>query len=590
MGKASLSLRAAALAAGAAMALAACGGGSSGSSSNPSGGSSGDSGAGKPVTGGTLTMLSLNQEFTDLDPQRAYTGEDLNFLNAYLTRSLTSYKISNDPKDQSTLVPDLATDTGTPLNGGKDWEFTLIDGAKWEDGNPVTCEDIKYGVSRTFATDVIVGGPTYASQYLDIPADKDGASVYKGPYVTKGNDTAAYDKAVVCEGQKITFHLNKAIGDFNYTVTLGFGAVPKALDTGEKYTKKIVSNGPYKISEYSKGNQMVLVRNENWSKDTDSYRPAYPDKVVVKFGLDQAVIDQRIIRDSGEDQAAFMRESLLSADLATVFNDPRYESRRLSGQSPYVIYKCINVEKVPNLKHRQAIAVALDRAALKQIAGGDYAGDIADGVIKPNLALDYAPSGMWDTAFGKKIPDAGDPEYAKQLITESGAPMPLITYSYSQNPDADKGAAAIKASLEKAGIKVKLNPIEASAYYTTVFDKDRATELMNNGWGPDWPNASTVVPPLFTKAGGWDVSRVDDKAFNAKVQAALSNTDRNAQAEEWKALNKEAMAQAWVVPNLFEKDYRLSGSKVKSASGKDGTPYLGGFAGAWPYQDMYVAK
>jgi peptide/nickel transport system substrate-binding protein len=484
----------------------------------------------------------------------------------------------------------MATDTGTPANGGKDWSFTLRDGMKWEDGSPVTCEDVKYGVSRTFATDVITGGPTYAIQYLDIPSAKDGSSVYKGPYTTKGNDTAAYDKAVVCEGNKITFHLAKPVGDFNYTVTLGMGAVPKAADTAEKYTKKIVSNGPYKIQAYTKGNQMVLVRNENWSKDSDSYRPAYPDKIVVKFGLDQSVIDQRMIRDSGADQQAFMRESLLSSDLATVFNDPRYESRRVTNFSPYVIYRVINVEKVPDLKQRQAIAVAMDRAQLRQILGGKFAGDIADGVIKPNLAQDYAPSGMWTGLLGKTIPDSGDPEYAKQLIKDSGKPMPTITYSYSQNPDADKGAASIKSSLEKAGMKVKLNPIEASAYYTTIFDKSRATELMNNGWGPDWPNASTVIPPLFTLKGGWDVGLVNDKAYNEKVAAALSETDRAKQATMWQDLNKEAMQQAWVVPTLFENDQRLAGSKVKSASGQNGQLYIGGSAGNWPYNDMYVQK
>ena len=42
----------------------------------------------------------------------------------------------------------------------------------------------------------------YAIQYLDIPKDKDGNSVYKGPYVTKGNDTAAFDKAVVLRRQQ----------------------------------------------------------------------------------------------------------------------------------------------------------------------------------------------------------------------------------------------------------------------------------------------------------------------------------------------------------------------------------------------------
>ena len=45
---------------------------------------------------------------------------------------------------------------------------------------------------------------------------------------------------------------------------------------------------------------------------------------------------------------------------------------------------------------------------------------------------------MWTDLLGQEIPDSGDPEYAKQLIQESGEPMPAITYSYSQNPDADK--------------------------------------------------------------------------------------------------------------------------------------------------------
>jgi peptide/nickel transport system substrate-binding protein len=587
MGKAKMGLRSAAVVSLAAMALAACGGGSGGGSTG-SGGN--NAAAGKPQKGGTLTMLTINQEFTDLDPQRAYTGEDIAMLNAWTTRSLTSYKISRDPKQASTLVPDMATDTGKALNGGKDWEFTLRDGMKWEDGSPVTCADLKYGVSRVFATDIITGGPTYAIQYLNIPTAKDGTSVYKGPYVTKGNNTAAYDKAVVCQGQKITFHLNKPIGDFNYTVTLGFGAVPKAADTGEKYTKKIVSNGPYKIQQYVKGNQMVLVRNENWSPDSDSYRPAYPDKIVVKFGLDNSVIDQRIIADAGTDQQAFMREALLSSDFATVFNDPRYADRRTENFSPYVRYRVIDVKKVPDLKQRQAIAVAFDRAQLRKIDGGTFAGDLADGVIKPNLALDYAKSGMWTGLLGKTIPDSGDPEYAKQLIQESGKPMPTITYSYGQSPDADKAAASIKAALAKAGITVKLNPIENSAYYTTIFDDSRKTELMANGWGPDWPNASTVIPPLFTLKGGWDVGRVNDKAYNAKVDAALGETDRTKQATLWQELNKEAMAQAWVVPTLFEKDLRLGGSKVHSASGKNGQLYIGGSAGNWPYNDMYVTK
>ena len=85
----------------------------------------------------------------------------------------------------------------TPAQSNEDateWSFTLKDGPKWQDGQPITCEDFKYGVSRTFATDVITGGPNYIIGYLDVPEDADGTPVYKGPYTGEGQ--AEFDKAV----------------------------------------------------------------------------------------------------------------------------------------------------------------------------------------------------------------------------------------------------------------------------------------------------------------------------------------------------------------------------------------------------------
>lgn len=552
---------------------------------------SGDA-TGVPVKGGTLTMLMQDQGFDHIDPQRASAPDDVAFLNAYLTRSLTAYKMSPDAKDADVLVPDMATDTGTSTNGGKEWSFTLRDGIKWQDGTPLTCDDVKYGVSRTFATNVISGGSTYALSYLDIPAvtvrESDGTtheeSVYKGPYVTKGNDTAAYDRAVVCEGQKITFHLSKPISDFNHAVTVGMGAVPNASDTREGYDKRIISNGPYKIQEYTQGNQLALVRNENWNRSSDPSRLPYPDKIVVKFGLDRSAMDQRMINNSGVDQRAVSRDPLLAADQAAVLKDPRYKSRRVDSLSSATLYLNINTSKVPELKQRQAIAAAIDRAQIQALAGGD----LADGVISPVLSQDYAGSGMWTGLLGEKIPESGNPDYAKQLIQESGTAMPTITYSYPRSPDDTSKAAVIKASLEKAGIETKLNPIEPSSYNSVISDPAMATELMDDDWAPAWPNPSALIPALFTPNGSWDISRVNDKVFNARVDVALSETDRSKQAQLWQDLNEEAMRQAWVVPYLFPKTQRLAGSKVKAAAGKAGHLYTVPTSGSWPYQDMYV--
>src|SRR4051812_14356569 len=410
MSKAITGLRFVALASAGALALAACGGGG-GSSSSSSASSSG--GSTKGEKGGTLTVFTLDEQFTHLDPQRNYTGEDLAFSSGFLTRTLTAFKLSKDGEQANTVVPDLATDTGKPSDGAKTWTFTLRDGVKWEDGSDVTCADIKYGISRTFAQTVITDGPTYAISLLDIPKDAEGNSTYKGPYETSKNDTAAYDKAVECssDGKTITFHLAKPAGDFNYTVTLSsFAAVPKAKDKGEKYDDAVVSNGPYKIAEYTKSQQLVLERNTNWSAASDSYRPALPDKIVVKFAVETSTIDQRMIADAGEDQTAISRDNLDTASLTTVFNDERFTSRRVNEFDPYSRYIAINTAKVPNLKQRQAIVVAADRAALRTIAGGAFAGDLADGVIKPNLPADYAQSGMWDGMYGGQVPDTGNPD------------------------------------------------------------------------------------------------------------------------------------------------------------------------------------
>ena len=573
-------LRLAAVASAGALLLAACG---SSSSSDSSSAAAEGSGEGQP--GGTINVLTLEEQFLHVDPQRIYTGVDIAFFNGYTTRTLTAYKMAPGAEGV-TIVPDMATDLGTASNDAKTWAFTIRDGVTFEDGTAVGCADVKYGVSRTFATDVITDGPTYAISLLDIPKAEDGSSVYKGPYVTEGNDVAAFDKAVTCsdDNKTITFNLSRPAGDFNYTTTLtAFSPVPQAADTGEGYDDAVVSTGPYKISEYTKGQKMVLVRNDKWSKASDDYRPAYPDSIVVNFAIDPAAIDQRLIADAAEDQTVVTFAGMQPENLATVFGaeDPRFTDRSVNGYDPYVRYLAINSEKVPNQKQRQAIAVALNRAELITIAGGDFAGDIGDGVIKPNLATDYAPSGMWTDMFGAAVPDAGDPELAKKLIAESGEPMVDLTYQFPISPTNEKAAASIKGSLEKAGMKVTLEGIETGQYYGVVLDPAQEKEIVSAGWGPDWQNASTVIPELFGANGGFTLSRVNDPAYEAEVQAALAMTDRAAQAEAWKALNKKAMEQAWVVPTRFGKIQYLWGSKV-------GNGYLWDAYGSFAFGDLFV--
>jgi peptide/nickel transport system substrate-binding protein len=548
--------------------------------------------------GGTITYLTNSEAWTHADPNRNYTGQHIAWFGSYMHRTLVAYTRAPGAAG-SELAADLATDTGRSSNDNKTWEFTLRDGVSFEDGSPITCEDVKYGVSRTFATDVITDGPTYAIGMLDIPTAADGSSVYKGPYATADNNTAAYDEAVTCsaDNKTITFNLKRSVGDFNYTVTyLSFSPVPKAKDTGDSYDLAPVSSGPYKIEKYKAKDEMVLVRNENWSQDSDPIRKAYPDRIVVRFGLAEEVRDQLILSDS--EKNAFSLDGILPTNLPTIFDDngdprPEFADRALNAYDPYVRYAAFNVKKVPCVEVRRAVYFAKDAAALLQLGGGAaFGGDPADGSIKPLMGLDYAPvTGLED------YKPEGNAAVAKALMEQAKTTCPDV-YARATDPkrglvydtadsETNKKASAIwiDSMLKNAGIVMKFNFIEPGSYYAVVLDATKQSDLSAGGWGPDWANASTVIPELFTKEGGFPMSQNWDDpayaAFKAKSDAALSEPDRKKQGQMWAELNQYAVDQMWIVPATFSKTQEMWGSGL-------GGVYFWDPQGAPSFGDIYI--
>jgi peptide/nickel transport system substrate-binding protein len=574
------------------LALSACGTSAEPTQSGP-----------QPQRGGTLYLLASGDSFDSLDPTTVYNGNDWAFFGATLMRSLVSYTDSPDPETADTLQPDLATDTGTPNADTTQWTFTLRDGPKWQDGSPITCADIKYGISREFAEQgpdpPLGGGPTYAMVYLDIPAETDQAAIdagyisaYHGPYDGTGQDL--YDRAVVCDANTITFHLNRPVADFNYATMLGMYPVKQSSDTGlvqpaadGSPPPNFLSSGPYQIESYTTGvgGKMILERNPNWDPSSDPVRKALPDRWEVDFGLDALIVDQRLMASSGDDAMAVMYDSLQPQDVPTVFADPQtanpaFAGRAFGTSTTSALYLFINTRKLTNMLQRQAIAVALDRQAFLSNSG-PFSGDLADGVIPPSTGVEYAPTGWATDLFGEPIPPAGNPDLARRLIEQSGAPMPPLTLDYHADMVAPAFVDAAINSLALAGIQVTPNPIVGRPYWPAVQSDEQVHEFGGGAWGPDWPNASTIIPPLFTPAGGWDLSRVDDQGFTGQVQDALTTLDRTAQAAKWQDLNKEAMHRAYVVPLMFVRTQMLAGTRV-------GPLYLSAWYGTWPFAEMGV--
>ena len=537
-------------------------------------GASANAASAKPVTGGTLYFITHDDQFVHMDPARNYTGRDIAFFNSYLYRNLVSYKPVAGSAGAS-LVADLATNTGVPSNAAKTWKFTLRSGITWEDGSAITCADVKYGVSRAFASDVITDGPQYLVQALDIPLDKDGSSAYKGPYKKTGQ--ALYDKAVTCSGNTVTFNLNRSFADFNYALTYPAGApVKQSKDTGDKYDLRPFASGPYKIASYKAGDQLELVRNTAWKKSSDSVRTPYPDNIVVRFGLAEDVRDAIMLEDQIPNTVSL--DSLQPANMRAFFADPKKANQRFNVYDPYVRYAAMNVSKghMDCLDVRKAVFFAINTQALIDLSGGSvFYGDPGDNPVKPVLGLDYKKTtgNIHDPNW--KI--TGNPDYAKSYLEKAKTSCPDayarataadkgITWDIAQSATNQKASVLITDALKAAGINIKFNFIPGGQYYSTVMNPAKQNDISSAGWGADWANASTVIPELFTKEGGFNLSQnwndAAYAAFKKKSDATKVETNRTKQAKGWQELSQYVMDQYWIIRPVFSKTQDTWGSKV----------------------------
>lgn len=542
-----------------ALTAAACGG----STTTTAGGTSGASPA---KAGGTLYYLT-KRAAEHLDPQRTYIGRDISNEARLVYRTLTSYPVAAG-KAGTKLVADLATDTGTASDGGKMWKFTLKSGLKWQDGSVITCADVKYGVSRTFATSVITGGPNYAIQFLDIPSSPKGGSVYQGPYAKDAAGQALYDKAVSCSGNTITFKLSKPVGDFNYTVTMpAFAPFKASQDLGDKSNFAIFSDGPYKLDgPWVTGKGGTFVRNPNWDPKTDTIRKALPDKIVFTEGLTDEVIAQRLISDQGNDKFAVTDRVVPPAMTPTVKANPAMKTRSENVLSPFIDYLLPNFKKMTNPLVRQALAVSTDKTGWVAATGGTDAGSPATSIIAPSV-LGYKTY----SAFG--APEGGDAAKSKALLTQAGVKMPYpITLTYSGGtPTTEKSAAALKAGWDAGGFITSLNELSAT-YYDVIQNPANAEkyDVTWAGWGADWPSASTDIPPLFdsrvnltSASNGQDYGYYTDAAVNTAIDAAYATTDLPKQAAMWGAIDETIQKQGGYIPLRVQKFFLIWGSGVK---------------------------
>jgi peptide/nickel transport system substrate-binding protein len=566
-----------------ALGLAACGGGSSSDDSKKT--SAGYNAGNNAVVnasdkkGGTL-KLANSSDIDSYDPARAYYAWAWNFQRYYIRTLVTPD--TKPGKDGLKLVADLAEDLPKISDDGKTYTFKIKKGVKFEDGAQITSKDIKYGIERVFAQDVLSGGPTYIIDALD------QGQKYPGPY--KDTTKMGLKSVQTPDDSTVVFTLKEPNADFPYLLAMGGAApVPAAKDTGDKYSDHPVSSGPYMFKSIEPGKKAILVRNPNWDASTDKVRKALPDTIDLTLGLDVNEIDNRLL--AGTLDADTAQTGVQSAAQAKVLLDANLKKNADNPNTGFIRYVAISEQVKPfdNEHCRMAVHYALDKVAMQTARGGAEAGgDIATNMLPPNIAGHDPKLDPYNTKAGKP-----QIEKAKQELAACGQPNGFSTVIAVRNKGKEPATAeALQKSLSEIGIKATIDSSDPALYFRSTIGAPsnvhaKGYGLMLAGWGADYPTAPgylqvLVDGRLILPSGNNNYSEINDPAINALIDDAKKATDPKKVADIWAQINEKVMKRASLLPFVYDKALNYRNPRLTNV-------YVTEYYGMWDFASLGVS-
>ncbi|KJY28783.1 peptide ABC transporter substrate-binding protein [Streptomyces katrae] len=500
--------------------------------------------------GGELKLWSP-QDVDYLDPQRAYYGFVWDIQRLYV-RSLLAYD-AKPGKDGTKAVPDLAEALPVVTNDGKTYTLKLKDGVKFEDGTPITSKDVKYGVERVFAQDVLSGGPTYLIDLLD------QGQKYPGPYKDTDPDKMGLKSVQTPDDKTIVFNLASANADFSYLLAMPTSSpVQASKDTGATYTNKPLSTGPYKVESFTAGKGATFVRNENWDPKTDPIRKGLPDKVSFTVTTNPDDMDQRLL--SGDIDLAIDGTGVQQAAKNKILKDANLKKNADNPFTGYIRYFAFPTTVAPfdNIECRKAVIYAADPKSLQTARGGPTSGDLGANMLPPGVPgsdKSYDPFGL----------TKGKPQEAKakEALKACGKPDGFETTIAVRNNKAPevKTAESLQASLAKVGIKATIDQYDGKLNSSVIGSpenvKKKGYGIIVMGWGADYNSGSGFLQPLVDGSfilpnGNNNYTMINDPEINGLFKTAATKSPEEA-APFYTQINQKVMEKALYLPINFDK-------------------------------------
>ena len=340
-------------------------------------------------------------------------------IQTTMSVALNIHETLLQPQEDATVKPGLAEKWEMVDN--LTWKFTLVEGATFHNGEPITAEAVKFSFERIMS------------------------DALKSPHRGKLN---SFKEVTVIDDRTFTISMHQPYAPGLYMLAQYLYIVPPKYvqEVGDaEFNLKPVGCGAYKLDEWVKGQEIVMSAYEGYYGP----KPAYK-KLVFK----------------GVPEESSRIAALLTGEAHVISGVPVHQRQKvvdsgkayLTDQMGSMNYLGLNTYEKPfsDVRVRRAVNHAVNRPLInKALFNGKAilcAGPISPRTFGHNPDLE---------------PYAYDPAKAKQLLAEAGYPDGFETrLAYgTYMPQIQEQAEAIAADLAKVGIRVTLEPFERAVMW-----------------------------------------------------------------------------------------------------------------------------
>jgi len=341
---------------------------------------------------------------------------------------------------------------------GLEYTFHLRPNVTWHDGTPFTANDVLF---------------TYQAVQLE------GNAIDWRSNLMQGDQPMQFEVV-----DDLTFKVILSQPDAAVLTALAIPIVPAHAFSGLEmldapYNTNPIATGPFKFVEWNTGESIVLEANKDYWRGAPCL-----DRIVVRFIEGAANAANALL--AGE--LDFARVD--GADLTPFESDAAFTVQ--SAPRDLMRYVGFNVRSpiVGDPAVRRALAVALDRQAVIDIAGGGY-GILADSLF--NRAVF-----MYQEGRNQQYPY--DPELARQMLADAGwadsdgdgvldkdGQKMTVRIAYMGTWSLMQAIAPIVYDNWRAvGVDAVLEPLDEAKVYEVIYDNvstEKDYEAMLGGWG-----------------------------------------------------------------------------------------------------------